>query len=207
MKDINVALIEDDPQIRQLMTLIIDGSPGFMCYQAYESCEIALKTLPKDVPDLVLMDIDLPGMSGIMGVKKLKTQLPWLNIVMLTVHDDDDAIFQSLQAGAVGYLVKGMPPVQLLRNIQEAYQGGAPMSLSIARRVISTFHSKTKNPLSGRELEVLKKLCQGENYRTIAEDLYISTNTVKAHIKNIYKKLHVNSRAEVVSKALKDRLI
>lgn len=205
---IKVALIEDDQDIRSLMTILIDGSPGFSCRLAFEDCESAIPVLEKHPPDLILMDIDLPKMSGIEGVAILKKKAPDLNIVMLTVHEDTDTVFDALCAGAVGYLVKGLPPVQLLQAIEEAYQGGAPMSPAIARKVINSFHRKsTSDPLSNREREVLKMLCEGENYKTIAESLYISSNTVKSHIKNIYAKLHVHTRAEAVSKALKDRLI
>jgi len=204
---IRVGIVEDDRDIRQLMTLIIDGSPGFSCLQFFEDCESAIAEFAKNPPDLVLMDIDLPKMSGIEGVRLLKEKLPHLNVVMLTVHEDEDAVFDSICAGAVGYLVKGLPPVQLLQAIKEAHAGGSPMSSSVARKVIQSFHPKNASPLSVRELEVLKMLCTGENYKTIAAVLSISTNTVKAHIKNIYTKLQVNTRAEVVSKAFKHRIV
>ncbi|MFQ5447464.1 MAG: response regulator [Saprospiraceae bacterium] len=206
-KPIRVAIVEDDHEIRQLMCLIIDGSPGFSCLQTWENCEEAIPAIEKDTPDLVLMDIDLPKMSGIEAVGILKEKLPHLNVVMLTIHDDNDTVFNSLCAGAVGYLVKGLPPVQLLQAIREAYEGGSPMSAVIARKVVKSFHTNAPNPLSGREKEVLKMLCDGENYKTIAEALFVSANTVKAHIKNIYEKLQVHTRAEVVGKALKNRLI
>lgn len=204
---IRVAIIEDDHDIRQLMQLIIDGSPGFSCKQAFGDCESGIPALLAENADVVLMDIDLPGMSGIEGVARLREGSPTLNIVMLTVHEDDEAVFDSLCAGAVGYLVKGLPPVQLLDAIKEAYEGGSPMSASIARRVVRSFQPILPNPLSEREKEVLKMLCEGENYKTIAEALFVSTNTVKAHIKNIYEKLQVHNRAGAVGKALKHRLV
>jgi DNA-binding NarL/FixJ family response regulator len=206
-KPIRVAIVEDDPEIRQLMCLIIDGSPGFSCLQAWESCEEAIPAIEKDTPDLVLMDIDLPKMPGTKGVAVLKEKLPHLPVVMLTIHEDNEAVFNSLCAGAVGYLVKGLPPVQLLQAIREAHAGGSPMSASIARKVVKSFHADAPNPLSVREKEVLKMLCDGENYKSIASALYVSANTVKAHIKNIYEKLQVHTRAEGVGKALKNRLI
>ncbi len=204
---IKVGLVEDDQEIRQLMSFLINSSPGFSCVHAYESCEKALPAFEADPPDLILMDIDLPGMSGIEGVRILKEKMPKTNIVMLTVHEDDDAVFDSLCAGAVGYLVKGLPPVKLLEAIKDTHEGGAPMSPAIARKVIGTFKPGITSPLSDRELEVLQMLCDGENYKTIADRLFVSSNTVKAHIKNIYTKLNVNTRAEVVSKAIRQRLI
>ena len=204
---INVGLVEDDDDIRQLMSFLINSSPGYSCVQAYESCEQAIEAFVLNTPDLVLMDIDLPGMSGIEGVGLLKEKLPDLNIVMLTIHEDEEAVFDSLCAGAVGYLVKGLPPVELLDAIKETHKGGAPMSPAIARKVIRSFQPNLPSPLSVREKEVLQKLCNGDNYKTIASALFISTNTVKAHIKNIYTKLNVNTRAEVVSKAIRKKLI
>lgn len=204
---IKVAIIEDDQGIRQLMQLIVDGSPGFECQQAFEDCKSGIPALIESPPDIVLMDIDLPEMSGIVGVTWLKEKLPEVNVIMLTVHEDSDAIFDSLCAGAVGYLVKGLPPVQLLQAIEEAYNGGSPMSSSIARKVVQSFQPKVANPLSDREQDVLKLLCKGENYKTISNALFISANTVKAHIKHIYEKLQVHTRAEAVGKALKNRLV
>lgn len=206
MLPIQVAIVEDDSQIRDLMRLIIDGSPGFSCYQAFEDCETAIPAFIENTPDLVLMDIDLLKMSGIEGVKILQTKLPNLTVVMLTVHEDNDAVFDSLCAGATGYLVKGLPPVKLLQAIKEAHEGGAPMSASIARKVVHSFRPNKLSPLSEREIEVLNLLCKGENYKTIAAELFVSSNTVKAHIKNIYSKLQVHTRAEAVSLALKHRL-
>ncbi len=204
---IRVALVEDDPDIRQLMQLVIDGSPGFSCQQVFSSVEEGVPALLASPPDVVLMDINLPQLSGIEGVQWLQREGFGGNIIMLTIHEDDESVFDSLCAGAVGYLVKGLPPVQLLAAIEEAQAGGSPMSATIARRVVRSFQAKPANPLSEREQEVLGLLCEGENYRTIAEALFISTNTVKAHIKNIYEKLQVHTRAEAVSKALRDRLI
>jgi DNA-binding NarL/FixJ family response regulator len=205
---IKVAIIEDDHDIRQLMQLIVDGSPGFFCKQVYEGCKTGVPALIEDPVDIVLMDIDMPEMSGIDGVAWLKEELPKVNVIMLTVHEDNEAVFDSLCAGAVGYLVKGLPPVDLLRAIEEAHQGGSPMSPAIARKVVRSFQPRvTTDPLSGREKEILKLLCDGENYKTIATSLFISTNTVKAHIKNIYEKLQVHTRAEAVGKALKQRLV
>ncbi|MEO0471559.1 MAG: response regulator transcription factor [Bacteroidota bacterium] len=204
---IHVAIVEDDHDIRQTLSLIIDGTPDFSCQHAFASCEAAIPEIVDFQPDVVLMDIDLPGMNGIEGVKKLKQKRPNLNILMLTVHADDQALFDSLCAGASGYLIKSTPPVAILRAIEEVHLGGAPMSMPIARRVLQSFHRNTESPLTDREQEILKLLCDGLNYKVIAEKLFVSGHTVRTHIKNIYQKLHVNSRAEAVKKAMKDGLV
>ena len=204
---IHVAIVEDDSEIRQTLALIIEGTPGFVCRHTYNDCETAIKDLPEQYNNVVLMDINLPGKSGIDGVRILKEKGFEADFIMLTVQSDDDSIFDSLCAGAAGYLLKDTPPVELLQSIREVAEGGSPMSASIARRVITSFRSTAKNPLSEREREILQLLCDGNNYKVIAEKLFVSGHTVRAHIKNIYKKLQVNSRAEAVSKALKDKLV
>jgi len=208
-RPIRVAVVEDDEAIRQSLVLIVDGSPGYRCRQGFASAEAALRGLPDDPPDVVLMDIGLPGMSGIEATRALRERLPGVDVVMLTVKDDDEAVFSSLCAGATGYLIKSMPPAQLLQSIDEVYRGGSPMSASIARRVITSFQSvpAEATSLTRREIEILEHLCNGESYRVIAEQLYVSGHTVRAHIKNIYEKLQVNSRAGAVRKAMKERLI
>lgn len=206
---IHVAVIEDDPDILQLLQLLLNTSPGYQCTQIFDSCEKGIPALLKNTPDVLLLDVDLPGMSGIEGLKQLRPKLPSLNIIMLTVHEDDDAIFSALSAGAVGYMVKGLPPVQLLAAIDEAQDGGSPMTPSIARRIVRSFEPSTTltQALSVREHEVLALLCEGDNYSTIAKKLFISGNTVRSHIKAIYRKLEVNSRAEAVLKASKEGLL
>lgn len=204
---IKVAIVEDDSEIRQLLSLIIDGSPGFECKKNYSNCEDAIAGIPKDPPDVVLMDIDLPKLNGIEGIKILKEKLTKTDFIMLTIKEDDESVFQSLCAGATGYLVKDIPPVKLLNSIKDVVEGGSPMSAGIARKVTSSFHKSTESPLSARETEVLKRLCDGENYKTIADAIFVSGNTVRAHIKNIYKKLQVNSRAEAVAKAINKNLL
>ena len=204
---IHVGIVEDDQEIRQTLALIINGTPGFHCQHTYGDCESALEALPNSYVNVVLMDIELPGMTGIECIRQLKPQLPDTDFIMLTIKQDDDSIFQSVCAGASGYLVKDTPPSELLKSIREVYNGGAPMTASIARKVIHSFHNFRPSPLSERETEILRLLSDGMNYRSIAEQIFLSAHTVKTHIKNIYKKLHVNSRAEAVKKALKDRLI
>lgn len=205
--DITVSVVEDDSEIRKILSLIIDRSPGFTCKQSYNDCESAITSITKKPTNVVLMDIHLPGMSGIEGVKILKKQLPDTDFIMLTIQEDDDSVFNSLCAGATGYLLKETSPVDILNSIKEVYQGGSPMSPSIARKIIKSFNPSTENPLSKRENEILEKLCKGENYKSIADSLFISGHTVRAHIKNIYKKLQVNSRGEVIQKAIKNKLV
>jgi DNA-binding NarL/FixJ family response regulator len=153
------------------------------------------------------MDIQLPGMSGIEGVRRLKKLLPELDIIMLTIHDDDKRVFDSLCAGACGYLVKTTPPAKILEAIKEVYNGGAPMSASIARLVIQSFRKSSDSNLSPREQEILALLCQGKSYKMIAAALYLSKGTVHSHLKKIYKKLEVNSMTEAVAKAHQEKLV
>lgn len=204
---IHVAIVEDDKDICQTLALIIDGTPGYSCQKTFHDCESAIPVLITYRPDVVLMDINLPGMSGIEGAKKLKTALPDLDILMLTVQADDHSVFESLRAGATGYLIKSTPPAELLQAISEVFEGGAPMSSQIARKVLQSFRPTSESPLSERETEILRQLCDGQNYKVIAENLFVSGHTIRTHIKNIYQKLHVNSRAEAVKKAMKDKLI
>lgn len=205
--EIKVAVVEDDAEIRELLTLLIDASPGFSCKHSFNDCETAVGELPGLDHDVILMDIILPKMSGIEGVKLLKEKIPGTDFIMLTVQEDDNSIFDSLCAGASGYLLKDTPPAELLSSIKEVINGGSPMTPSIARRVINSFKKAGDSPLSKRETEILELLCDGKNYKTIADELFVSGNTVRAHIKNIYRKLHVNSRAEAVKKALNDKLV
>ncbi|MCB0466532.1 MAG: response regulator transcription factor [Aequorivita sp.] len=203
MSNISLSIVEDDTLILSSLKQIIQTSEGFNVVSCHTNAEEALMKLLTERPDVLLLDIDLPGISGIEAIPKLKKLQPELNIVMLTVHEGSDKVFSALRQGAVGYLVKGNHSKFLLNGIREVYEGGAPMSPSIARLVIASFKPSKKNILSERELEVLQKLSNGTNNKQIAEDLFVSTNTIKAHIKNIYNKLHVNSRAGAVSKAMR----
>ena len=204
---ISVAIVEDDRDIRESLKLIIDGTPGYVCEQVYGDCESGVEGLLKDDVDVVMMDISLPGKSGIEGVKILKKGKPIMDFIMLTIQQDDDSIFESLCAGASGYLTKETPPVRILGAIREVFNGGSPMSAKIARKVVLSFKTEVDTPLTSRESEILKCLCEGSNYAQIAEALFVSKNTVASHIKSIYRKLQVNSRGEVVRKAIKERLV
>lgn len=207
MTPIYVSLIEDDADIRHGLQLLLKGTPGFSCVAAYGDCESALRDLAEDPPDVLLMDIQLPGMSGIEGVRRIKKFLPDLDIIMLTIHDDDRRVFDSLCAGACGYLVKTTPPVKILEAIKDVHNGGAPMSASIARLVLQSFRKSSDSNLSPREQEILALLCQGKSYKMIADALHLSKGTVHSHLKKIYKKLEVNSMTEAVAKAHLERLV
>lgn len=208
MAPIYVSLVEDDADIRRGLQLLLKSTPGFSCLAAYGDCASALREIAGNPPDVLLMDIQLPGMSGIEGVQRLKKLLPELDVIMLTIHDDDKRVFESLCAGACGYLVKTTPPAKILESIKEVHSGGAPMSANIARLVIQSFQrSVADNALTARELEILSQLCRGKSYKMIAAALHLSKGTVHSHLKKIYKKLEVNSMTEAVAKAHRERLV
>lgn len=208
MAPIYVSLVEDDADIRRGLQLLLKSTPGFSCLAAYGDCASALREIADNPPDVLLMDIQLPGMSGIEGVRRIKKLLPELDVIMLTIHDDDQRVFDSLCAGACGYLVKTTPPAKILESIKDVHHGGAPMSASIARLVIQSFQrSVADNALTARELEILSQLCRGKSYKMIAAALHLSKGTVHSHLKKIYKKLEVNSMTEAVAKAHRERLI
>jgi DNA-binding NarL/FixJ family response regulator len=205
---IDVAIVEDRPEIRDGLAQLIGGSPGFRCVGVYADGFDALRAIPSLGPDVVLMDIDMPKMNGIECIRELKSRSPRLQITMLTIFEDDDKIFQSLAAGASGYLLKTTPPARLLESISELYRGGSPMSGGIARKVVQAFQrtrvsAEETVSLSSRELEVLSYLAKGYRYKEIADTLFLSVDTVRTHLHNIYEKLHVRSATEAVLKYLK----
>ena len=204
---ISVSIVDDEKDLRQSITTFVNGSPGFKCVSAYGSAESALKGLPADQAEVVLMDINLGGMSGIECVEKLKTQAPELQILMLTVYEDTDQIFQALAAGASGYLLKRSSPTKLLQAIREVHTGGSPMTSSIARKVVASFRkskptAEKQTHLSPREEAVLNCLAKGFTYKQIADELDISIDTIRTYLRRIYEKLHVQSRTEAVAKYL-----
>jgi DNA-binding NarL/FixJ family response regulator len=205
---IRIAVVEDDNMVRTVLEILLNGSPGFQCVASYGTGEDAFAGLPVVSPDVVLMDINLPGISGIECIIRLKEQnLPML-FIMLTIFEDADAIFQSLSAGASGYLLKQTPPAKLLEAIQDVYQGGSPMSREIARKVIQSFqhpevNSVSENALTKREEEILNCLVKGLLYKEIATNLFIGVETVRTHIRHIYEKLQVRTRSEAIVKYLR----
>ena len=209
---IKAAIVEDQRDIREALTALINGTPGYRCTGSFRSMEEALEKIKADVPDVVLCDIGLPGMSGIEGISILKGRYPGLLLLMLSVYDDDDRIFDALCAGACGYLLKRTPPVRLLESLREAVTGGAPMSPEVANRVITLFREirppeRADYELTPHETRLLKLLVEGHNYTTAAAELGVSYNTIKFHMRHIYEKLQVHSKSEAVSKALQNRLI
>lgn len=211
---IKVAIVEDNNVIREGLGALINGTPGYACIGAFENCELFLDKLNSLPADVVLMDIGLPGINGIEGVRAAIRKNPDLNILMLTIYEDSDKVFDALCAGACGYLVKKTPPAKLLEAIKDVCDGGSPMSSNIARQVITAFKETKNLPednsgylLTDREKEVLIRLADGYNYQEIADSLFISVDTVRHHIRNIYKKLHVHSQSEAVAKAIRKKII
>jgi DNA-binding NarL/FixJ family response regulator len=209
---IKVAIVEDRRDIREGLAALIQGTEGYQCKGSFRSMEEALEALDRDLPDVALMDIGLPGMSGIEGIRILKERHPSLLLIMLTVYNDDERIFDALCAGACGYLLKNTPPVRLLASLEEAVAGGSPMSPEIARRVVTLFREirppeKAGYELTPHEMRLLKLLVEGHNYKTAAKELAVSVNTISFHMRRIYDKLQVHSKSEAVSKALRHGLV
>lgn len=211
---INVAIVEDNNTIREGLSALINGTAGYKCVGSYIDCESFLTEIKSLDVNVVLMDIALPGMNGIEGVKKAKEIKEDLDILMLTIYEDSEVVFDALCAGACGYLVKKTPPSRLLEAIKEVCDGGSPMSSRIARQVITAFkegkdkqEEETEYVLSDREKDVLNLLADGNNYQQIADQLFISVDTVRHHIKSIYKKLHVHTQSEAVAKAIRKKII
>jgi DNA-binding NarL/FixJ family response regulator len=209
---VRVAIVEDQRDIREGLRFLIDGTAGYACVGCFASMEQALAEFPRDPPDVVLMDLGLPGMSGLEGIRVLKERHPSCRVVALTVYEDDDKIFQALCAGASGYLLKKTPPAQLLECLQDVVSGGGPMSPEVAARVIELFRqahapAAASQQLTPHEVRVLKLLADGHSYKTAAAELGSSPNTVAFHLKSIYAKLQVHSKSEAVAKALRNRIL
>lgn len=209
---ITVLLYEDNPQLREGLTMLIDSSDGFKVLAGYKDCTEVEAQVNAWNPDVILMDIDMPGISGIDGLRKIRQVNETVKVLMLTVFDDNKNVFEAIKSGANGYILKKTPPVKLLEFITDATTGGAPMTSSIATQVLKMFSevnipkNETYN-LSQREKEVLQLLTDGYSYKMIAAEMYIAIDTVRSHIKKIYEKLHVNSKSEAVARAFKDRLL
>ncbi|GAB6283553.1 MAG: response regulator transcription factor [Ignavibacterium sp.] len=211
---INVVIIEDNKFIRNGWELILQNEKDFQIIGSYGSCEEAFKNEDIALADIILMDIGLPGISGIDGVKYLKEKFPKLIIIMCTIYEDDDKIFDALCAGAVGYLLKKTEPAQLASALRDAYYGGSPMTPSVARKIISIFQKKPVISFNGenvelteREIQILTLMSKGKSYKEIANEIFLSIDGVTYHIRNIYEKLNVHSRSEAVAEGLKKRII
>ena len=206
---ITVSIVDDEAKLRQSIATFVNGATGFKCLSSYSSAEAALKALPGDKPDVVLMDINMDGMSGIECVAQLKALAPGMQVLMLTVYEDTEKIFRALAAGANGYLLKRSSPAKLLEAIREVHGGGSPMTSSIARKVVASFQKTAAGPgekqgqLSPREEAVLDGLAKGWTYKQLASELGISIDTIRTYIRRIYEKLHVQSRTEAVAKYMR----
>src|SRR5262245_7135153 len=204
---IKVAIVEDNDAIRESLAVILNGSPGFSCLCACRDAEEAMRRILLDPPDVVLMDINLPKMSGIDCVRELKENLAKTQIIMLTIEENSQRVFQSLEAGASGYLVKNLPPAKILEAIEEVHRGGSPMSSQIARLLVQSFQERGQSKreeenVTPREEEILALVSKGYRSKEVAEALNIAVQTVETHLRNIYEKLHVRSRVEAVAKFL-----
>jgi DNA-binding NarL/FixJ family response regulator len=210
--EVKVAIIEDQRKLREYLAVLIDGTEGFHCVGSFRSMEEALARIGSDLPDVALVDIGLPGMDGIEGIKILKERYPRLILLAHTVYDGDERIFDALCAGASGYLLKKTSPARLLESLREAVTGGAPMTPEVAQKVIKLFRDfrpreKPDEELTPHELRLLEMLVEGHNYKTAAAELGVTTHTISFHLQRIYEKLHVHSKTEAVAKALRNRLI
>ena len=211
--NIKVTIFEDNKSLRMGLYQLINGSEGFQCVGAFEDCLNLLQNIEETKPDVVLMDIQMRGINGIEAVKMLREKYPELKILMQTIFEDSEKIFQSILAGASGYILKNTSPSRILDYIKETYEGGAPMSPSVATKVLKIVSSQsapeTVNTfnLSEREKEVLSCLVKGMSYKLIADACFISIDTVRGHIRNIYEKLHVHSKGEAVAKAINSKIV
>jgi len=205
--NIRVSIVEDDETIREGFAYLISHTPGYTVVSTYPSVEDALKKIEKDDPDVILLDVELPGISGIDGLPKLKKLLPETHILILTVYEHDTLIFRALGNGAAGYLTKNTSPEKIIQSIHEVMEGGGPMSAHIARMVIQSFQRNEASPLTRRETEILEQISTGKSRKRIAEELFIDLETVKSHIKNIYHKLDVHSKADAIKTARENKFI
>jgi len=213
---IKVVLYEDNNQLREGLAMLIQGSEGFTVVNSYRNCNDVEAEVKKDNPDIVLMDIDMPGIGGIEGLKIIRQQNAACKILMLTVFDDRKSIFEAIRAGADGYLLKKTQPAKLLEHLKDLYEGGSPMTASIARQILEMFNQLHEGGeqkkgeeynLTEREKDVLQLMVKGYTYKKAAAELFVSVETIRSHIKKIYEKLHVNSKSEAVAKAFKNKLL
>ena len=213
MKTLRVTIFEDNRSLREGLAQLIGGSNGFITSGAFANCNRIIQDIQESQPDVILMDIEMPGISGIDAVKMAKEKFPDIKILMATVFEDNDKVFQSICNGAEGYILKNTQPLQILTAIREIFEGGAPMTPSIASKVLKMFKLKIDDEhpenykLTDREKEILKCLVEGMSYKMAADRCFISIDTISGHVKNIYKKMQVHSKSEAVVKALKNKIV
>ena len=212
MEPLRVAIVEDQREIREGLAALVRGTPGFQCTGTFRSAEEAMAPLEADPPQVVLLDIGLPGMSGIEAIPLIKARCPGIAVLLLTVYQDDDRIIQAVCAGACGYLLKKTPPVRLLECLREVAEGGAPMSPVVARRVLEVFRDyapreRSAETLTPHETRLLRLLVDGHNYKTAAAEVGVTVHAISFHMRRIYEKLEVHSKSEAVAKALRQGLV
>jgi DNA-binding NarL/FixJ family response regulator len=209
---IRVCIFEDSKNFREGLHKLFEGTEGFEMVGAFSNCDHLIKNLKQAQPDVVLMDVKMPGISGIEAIKLIRVHLPSIKVVIQTVFEADDKIIAAITAGASGYLLKSSPPQKFIEAVEEAFHGGAPMTGSVAAKVLTLFQSqfsgfRIENDLTSREKEVLQKLVHGKSYKMIAAELFVTYETVRFHMKNIYSKLHVTSMTEAVAKAIQQKMV
>jgi len=204
---IRIVLIEDDVTIREGYTYLINENPKYHVVNAYSDVESALKSIHQDDPHVILLDIELPGMNGTEGIPRLKAAVEDVYIIMLSVYENEQVVFEALSKGASGYLTKDASPEKIMNAIDEVLAGGGPMTINIARMVINSFKRSEKSPLTRRETEILEQIANGKTRGKIAEEMFIDLETVKSHLKNIYSKLDVHSRADAIKTARQNKYI
>ena len=202
-----IVIVEDNDAVREGFSLIINSVSNYYVVNSYDNAEDAIKNLKKDAPEIILMDLELPGMNGIEAIGVIKKSNPGIELIVNTIYENSELVFQALCAGASGYITKNTSHSELLDAIDEVINGGAPMSSKIAKMVVNSFQKNPNSPLSSRETQVLELLSKGKSYSMIAQELFITKETAKSHIKNIYSKLQVNSKSEAIAKATKEKLI
>lgn len=205
--DIRIVIVEDDETIREAYAYLINEVPGYIVVNAYSSAENALKGIKSDDPHIVLLDVELPGMNGLEAIPKIKAQVEDVYIIMLTVYDHQQTVFDALSKGAAGYLTKSTPPAKIIEALGEVLEGGGPMSANIARMVVHSFQRSQQSPLTRRETEILEQIADGKTRGRIASEMFIDLETVKSHLKNIYAKLDVHSRADAIKTAKQNKYI
>jgi DNA-binding NarL/FixJ family response regulator len=205
--DIRIVIIEDDETIRESYAYLINETDGYSVVNTYSSAENALKSIKADDPHIILLDVELPGISGLEAIPKIKAQVEDIYIIMLTVYDHQQTVFDALGKGAAGYLTKSTPPAKIIEALGEVMEGGGPMSANIARMVVHSFQRSQESPLTRRETEILEQVADGKTRSRIASEMFIDLETVKSHLKNIYSKLDVHSRADAIKTARQNKYI